>query len=204
MGITIHFNGKIEDLSQIDPLVEELMDISKSMEWEWKLLDHKFSITPESRPSQNNHKTDNDSSFRLKGIVINLHPDCESFCIFFDEKGNLTTPFLMELVNEGRIRKEHASVFVKTQFAPPDVHINIINLLKYIKKRYIPGLNVSDEGEYWESEDKENLIKKITFLNKKMDQVEGILSSFDRDIINCSSPEQLAQILAKKIRDRLK
>ena len=58
-------------------------------------------------------------------------------------------------------------VSVKTQFAPTEIHISIIKLLKHLKNKYILDLEVLDEGCYWETEDNKLLNKKFPFLIKR-------------------------------------
>ena len=85
----------------------------------------------------------------------------------FDETGRIRSMLLLtqnELTPDDLKAFYTNTTFVKTQFAPIDVHITIVKLLKYIKKKYFPSLNVSDEGEYWETGD-EALLKKNLDLN---------------------------------------
>ena len=203
MGITIHFQGKLKNTDLINSIKEELIDISEIMKWEWQALDEDWSKPSTAKLSRNKDVVEIVGHLPLKGVQINIHPDSEPLSLYFDVEGNLIEPIAMVLINEGKISKENSYNSVKTQFAPPDVHISIIKLLKYLKKRYIPNLKVNDEGEYWESEDKEKLIEKIAFLKDKMDMVEGILSSLDPKIISKSSPEQLAKILEERLKKNL-
>lgn len=203
MGITIHFQGKLKNTNLINSLVDELIDVSGTLNWEWEVLDEDWSKPSTAKLSVDKGRAEILGHLSLKGISINFHPDCEPLSLYFDSEGNLTTPMSVILVNEGKLTKENSYSSVKTQFAPVDVHISIVRLLKYLKKRYIPNLKVIDEGEYWESEDKEKLIKKITFLNDKMDMMEEILLALDiKNIRQCSS-EQLAIILEEKLKRRL-
>jgi hypothetical protein len=54
---------------------------------------------------------------------------------------------------------------------------DMIGLLKYLKKRYIFDLQVSDEGEYWETGDIRILKKKMNLIDEKLDQIANDLSS---------------------------
>ena len=83
------------------------------------------------------------------------------------------------------------------------ITIHFKGKLKYIKKRYIPNMNVIDEGAYWESEDKQKLIEKMAFLKGKMDEVEEIVSSLDQHYISQCSSEQLANILEERLKKKL-
>ncbi|MBL0927986.1 MAG: hypothetical protein IBJ11_10105 [Phycisphaerales bacterium] len=48
--------------------------------------------------------------------------------------------------------------FVKTQFAPPEVHIETIGLLRAVEP-YTAELEVEDEGGYWDTDDRQALIE---------------------------------------------
>ena len=203
MGITIHFQGKLKNTQQINSLMEELIDIADTMKWKWQSFDEDWSKPATVKSSTDKNGFEITGHLPLKGIRINLHPDSEPLSIYFDKEGNLTTPMSVVLVNEGKMKPGNLYSSVKTQFAPPDVHISIIKLLKYLKKRYIPNLKVIDEGEYWESEDKEKLIEKMAFLRNAMDKVEEILSSLDQKLIHQCSSEQLADILEERLKNLL-
>lgn len=47
--------------------------------------------------------------------------------------------------------------FVKTQFAPPEVHPRIVTLLRSIAPEF-ERLQVEDEGKYWETGDRDVLV----------------------------------------------
>jgi len=87
---------------------------------------------------------------------------------------------------------EDAWVFVKTQFAPPEVHVWMVGLLKYVKKHYISDLEVSDEGQYWETGDIRILRERMAFLDRKMDELTARLSSARLGDVSRLSPDELA------------
>ena len=96
---------------------------------------------------------------------------------------------------EKRLKPKESWVFIKTQFSSPDVHIRVIGLLKYLKKKYISNLEVRDEGEYWEKADFKILKEKMDFINSKINYLSSELSS-DRlgDIKGLSAEEIAARI----------
>ncbi|MBN2355773.1 hypothetical protein JXO59_06645 [candidate division KSB1 bacterium] len=201
MGITIHFQGSLKDTNQVKELVEEMVDISKSLEWEWQVLDEDWTMPMTARLVHSKDGAEIIGHLPIKGISINIHPDCEPLMLFFDSNGAITTPISMILFDEGKIERNAISSSVKTQFAPADIHITIIKLLKYLKKRYIPDLNVIDEGEYWQSEDEEQLMKKQAFLNEKIDAVKDVLSTIKKD--KNYTAERLADLIEKILKKRL-
>lgn len=203
MGITISFQGTLKNTSLIQPLIEELIDISETLNWKWNVLNENWSQPSTAKLSVNDGGAEILGHLSLKGINIKLHPDCESFSLYFDSEGNLTTPMSTVLLNEGRITKDMVFSSVKTQFAPPDIHVSIVKLLKYLKKRYIPDLKVFDDGDYWETGDKEILIQKMSFIKEKLDTLQEIVSDIEIENPDQYTSEQLAKILEEKIKKSL-
>ena len=174
MGVTIHYSGKLDHLNSIDSLREELIDICTAMKWKWNSLDDDWSKSVDATLV---HEEENGSivgHLGLKGISFSPHRDCETVNIFFDSKGLLMSPIGVILTLEGKINCTGTSV--KTQFAPLHVHMTLIKLLKYLKKRYISDIDVLDEGGYWEAENEQVLRKRIDRLNRAMDQLDEGLS----------------------------
>lgn len=182
MGITIHYKGCLDSPGLCDSFLEELIDIAKSMEWEYT----DFS----------NHK--NRKSI-LKGIFIKPHPESDILQFMVDKNGFLRNAVLLEHLNN----QEEITFLnhTKTQFASAGIHIAIIKLLKYLKKRYISNLEVIDEGDYWETEDVGILQEKINFLNQKLDKFGAILESieFDKNETTLSLADKIEKILNQRM-----
>ncbi|MBI2899125.1 MAG: hypothetical protein HYY17_03005 [Planctomycetes bacterium] len=141
MGITIHFQGRLRDRADVGRLVEEVADIARTLHWRRRTVDGD-----------------------LKGIRFHPHPDCEPVALLFDSGGRLRNPLLAGTDESG-------VCFVKTQFAPVEVHIAIVKLFRHLKKRYFSEFTVTDEGDYWESGDRRVLEEKIAFLAEKIEEV---------------------------------
>ncbi len=199
MGITIHYQGTLQDKSQINSFIEELTDIAKTMNWQTQVLDEDWSQPSTAKLSSAKNGVEITGYLALKGILIHLHPDCEPLTLFFDAKGCLTSPFDCALGNDEKT-KENSYIFVKTQFAPPDIHITIIKLLKYLQKKYIPNLEVQDEGGYWDNEDKNELEKRIAFINDKIKELGDIIAETPVTNAQQYSADQLAAILEEKLK----
>jgi hypothetical protein len=94
-----------------------------------------------------------------------------------DQDGNLRNTIFLANFDE-----VHDTTYVnhtKTQFAPVDVHIAIIKLLRYIQKKYMVNLEVWDEGDYWEMEYSAILAGRIDFLNYKINFLADALNSVE-------------------------
>jgi hypothetical protein len=114
---------------------------------------------------------------------------------FFDAGGNLCDPMSMTLICEGALKPEDVWIAVKTQFAGPETHIWIVGLLKYIQEHYLPGLEVRDEGEFWETGNYETLKEKMNLLNEKIDVISGELSRVTGSNLAELSADELASMI---------
>ena len=74
--------------------------------------------------------------------------------------------------------------------------------MKYIKKEYINDLEVFDEGEYWESSDKERLVYLFNFLKEKIEQFAKIIENSD-ELKGGENSEDLINKLEKLITKHL-
>lgn len=203
MGITIHYKGKLENLELLPLMLEELIDISRIMNWQYYVLDEDWSTPSTVRLLTSGEENEIAGHLALKGISMDLHPSCESLSLFFTAEGVLASPMSVIMLNEGSITKSDVWNFIKTQFAPPDVHISVIKLFKYVKKRYIPNLEVRDEGEYWDTADEVWLVKKMGFIEGKMDRVAQILGEIDLDNTRPLTAEQLGAMLEERLKKEL-
>jgi len=195
MGITIHYRGRLNDLGQVAKLRAELADIAATMGWEVMPVDDDWEQPADARLRHTSTGAHLDGNLGLKGILLMPDVGTEPLSFLFDREGNLRSMIDMVSILDGTLKPQDACVFVKTQFAPPEVHVWIVGLLKYLQKRYISNLEVSDEGQYWETGDFRILKKKRDFLAEKIDQVSRKLSSPRwADIANLSADEIAARI----------
>jgi hypothetical protein len=100
----------------------------------------------------------------LASVTIYPHPDCEPLSLNPDENGLLEN-------------------WVKTQFAGPEVHIQVVDFLSRIAPHF-SDLNVEDEAEYWETRDR-------TALEGHFNRISEVLVDMQRD--NPSARVQVRQ-----------
>jgi uncharacterized protein YsxB (DUF464 family) len=60
---------------------------------------------------------------------------------------------------------------VKTQFSSPLIHATIIQLFRHIIQKYLTHFELSDEGEYWETNDE-------TVLKQNFEKYTALLDNF--------------------------
>ncbi len=203
MGITIHYSGKLKSPELITKVRDELEDIAKDMNWQYSIMDEDLYKPNTAKLVVNDLKAEITEHLPLKGIIINIHKDCESLTFYFDKDGILRNSIAMTAENKDEDNYT-AGDSVKTQFAPLDVHITIIKLLKYLKEKYFEEFDVYDEGGYWETGDENVLKTKMKFLSAKIDAVGKILAESEDELKDCKSPEDLVAKLEAILKTRLR
>jgi hypothetical protein len=184
MGISIHYKGSLNQANLIDSFCEEMEAIAKEMEWKYLCI----------------IDTGDSTEIPLKGVIISPHKDSEYLILTVDPTGTLRNAFMMKFI------KKHEDLtflnFIKTQFAPVEIHIAVVQLLRYIRQKYMSNLYVLDDGCYWETSDADLLRNKIAFLNSMMDKVEGVLKTitFNKEDSVETVANKLEQLLSKKFR----
>lgn len=186
MGVTIHYRGKLSPDHSIDEVIDHLKNLCFEQELEcW---------TRDDEVTAENYLAKEDIGAQIKGIEINVHPDCETLSFTFDTKTRQLCD-IWEQIGTGKKftcgkdrwsadhkgkHKVKGSLFCKTQFAGAYAHIVVCRLLRELKDKFIPRLYVSDEGEYWQTGDIEKLKKNIGSLGEMIkalgETMKGIAS----------------------------
>lgn len=199
MGVSIHYRGRLNDTDLLPTLCDEVSDIADSMAWTSTSLDDDWSTSPDAVLMTGGEVQ---GHLGLKGIQITPHPDSEPLVLFFDRYGYLRSPMTMLMILEGTLQPETAWIPMKTQFAGPDTHVWVIGLLRYLKKRYISNLEVSDESEYWDTGDRRKLEEDMTLLNGKLQHLSATISSGRMgDLTGLSADEIASRIERLFLRD---
>lgn len=132
MGVTIHFEGKLKSHAEFDKVLSKAKSFAMESGFD-------FSIIEESERILHRVKEEQDWDYRglTKGIKLFPDENADPLWLEFDED-------------------LYVQEYCKTQFAGTDVHISIVKFLKEIKSSFV-DLIVYDEGEYWETENRELL-----------------------------------------------
>ncbi len=190
MGITIHYSGRLNDPGLIMELISEMRLLAKSRCWEYTVFDDDWTVEADAHIR---YKADGGIEIKgnlgLKGIILKVHPDCEDFSLLFDSKGHMRSFPGSAWDKAGETSR---FIFVKTQLSPPEVHILIAGLLQKLKKNFVANLEVSDEGEFWETGDRDVLEQKMYCLRHRIDFLSNTLNSEQLLGLPGLPPEELA------------
>ena len=181
MGLSIHYTGYILNKDMLGPLIEEVTDICKSLNWE-------------------SHTFDDDE---IKGVCF-APKGSEPVFLTFNKKGRTLSPtniLIKDIYDDIRVSKESIyTTSTKTQYAGVDAHIAIIKLLKHISKKYLKDFTLIDEGYYWETDDETILQKQFQKYNAAIDSVCEVLKNLPA--ATGETPESLAERLEKLLREK--
>lgn len=132
MGVSIHFEGQLKSENDFNSVITAAKNFAQNNEMPYEFFSDPFKKICRVKAEQ-----DWDYEGPTKGIKIQPDPNSDPLWLEFD-------------------KDNYIQEFCKTQFAGIDVHLKIIQLLKLIQPHFIELL-VTDEGEYWETNDKTKL-----------------------------------------------
>jgi hypothetical protein len=99
MGVSIHYRGKMADISTINVLCDEMALVADKMGWTCTRLDNDWSKPTDATIEVNEKGAQITGHLPLKGIAFSIHPRCESLRFFFDAHGNLCDPVSLTLIS---------------------------------------------------------------------------------------------------------
>lgn len=162
MGLSFHYHGEIAKPEFLSPLIEELKEICTVYHWQYDLYDQVFPLTGFT---QNYNDEIYGISFTPKG--------CETIFICFLSNGKMSSPLQLDYFGKSDQQDESHYLYmlsVKTQFSNPFIHATIIQLFKYISTKYFKNFELTDEGEYWETNNEFLLKKNFEKYNNLLDR----------------------------------
>ena len=202
MSLSLHYCGRLAEIEYIKDICDELASIAERMSWPCGRLDEDWSQRADAAIEVTQKSSQIAGHLPLKGIALTTHPKCETLKFFFDVNGHLRDPMSMVDRREDSLKPEDYWISVKTQFAGPEIHVWIVGLLKYLKKHYLPDLEVHDEGEYWDTGNFEILNKKMDFVFEKISAVRAELSRISKGHIERYSADEFATMIEALLRHK--
>lgn len=167
MGLSIHYSGSFNPSASLPEMIEEIADIVGVFQWPCRVYQKQF---PELSFSSRHDD-------QVYGVVF-TPPECETVSLCFLSNGRLSDPVRLRFFGDHPDESLLYTLSVKTQFAGIRTHMLVINLLKYISRKYFAHFRLSDEGKYWETEDEELLREKFDLYNALLGQFTDAVQTF--------------------------
>lgn len=179
MGLTIHYRGRLTDLTRIEDFEDRVLDLVLEIGGTAEI----WRSAPSEKPSR-----------MVRGILATLAPGQETTSLLVSPEGWLLGLFEIKAAEEGLL-SEPPWCSVKTQFGPVEAHVALVELLRALEREFLAELDVNDEGGYWESRDLGGLIAKHAAVQAAID---GIREGLERHGLSSEAAEDPA-ILARRI-----
>ena len=136
MGVTIHFEGKLKENIPVNEVIKISQQFAENNFVESSEFEEEKFLFKRVK-----NEKDWDYYSSAKGIKMQPSENTDPLIFEFDDN-------------------QYIQDYCKTQYADIEVHIKIIELLRKIEP-YFEELVVFDEGEYWETNDKDLLQTNI-------------------------------------------
>jgi hypothetical protein len=144
VGVTIHFEGQLRGAEQYAALLQEVEAFAVARSWRFRPIDEAKMVL---------NRVINERDVDYVGPVMGME------CLPHPKSDRLRFEFDKDLFMQQ---------FCKTQFAGSDAHIEIIELLRKVAPLF-DRLDVFDEGEYWELDDR-------SILQAHLDTVDALIA----------------------------
>ena len=143
MGVTIHYEGTLRDQDSCEQLVAATEAFATHEGWRTKPI-RRASATLSRFVDDEERVYEGPTT----GVTIFPHERAEPLELEFDQ----------DFFAQG---------YIKTQFAPVDIHVKVVELLRSLQPFFVE-LKVYDEGEYWETGDLSRLKSHRGVINEAL------------------------------------
>jgi hypothetical protein len=159
MGVTVHYRGRLADLTRVEDFEDRLLDFALEVGGQAQIW--------------RTHADDNPQRV-VRGVILDLAPGLESTSLLLSPEGWLIGLTDIEGAERGTLT-EPPWCFTKTQFGPMEGHVALVEMFAALQREFLPDLEVSDEGGYWQTRDLAELTRRHSQVQKAIDGVaEGL------------------------------
>lgn len=224
MGITIYYSGRLPDMTRLPLLVAAIQQVAARRDWPYKVIDERILGTAETLVSQELGppeivQLDDGVEIEVKNIgvaseyrpvddrwrgIIVSPPESEPVWITFGRDGVMIT-YLNSAgaYDQPGTYLANTEIFTKTQFAGVDVHIGVCELLRLCQQHGVE-LEVADEGDYWETGDRQHLAERMGFLDAAIGMVRQQAGKIASQVLGEDAVVEDAEVeVGKKISNPL-
>lgn len=179
MGITIAYRGRLADLTRIEDFEDRLLDFALEIGGQAQIWRSSAADDPKRA---------------VRGVLLNLAPGQDAVSMLVAPEGWLINLTEIKDAECGRLT-EPPWCFVKTQFGPLEAHVALVEMLAALRREFLPDLEVSDEGGYWETRDLAELTRRHSLTQKA---IEGLAAGLRRHGLSPEAAED-PDILRRRI-----
>ncbi len=195
MGLSFHYNGSIAKPELLPELINEIQEIASIYNWKYNVYERQFPENTFWKPEYNQN---------IYGISF-TPPECETISVCFLSNGRMSSNVHLKFYGKTNEQPESEYLYmlsVKTQYAGVETHQFIIQLFRYLNTKYFTNFKLSDEGNYWETNDEATL--KANF-KKYTDLINGFSSAIEYvPMLPKETIEAYFERLMKLIQDKKK
>ena len=145
MGVTIHFEGRLKNEASLEAVLAETRNFCDEHSWPYESINE-----PHVKLSRVRDEKDWDYEGPIRGIAVQPHENSEPLRLEFDED-----LYIQE--------------YTKTQFSPIEIHVELVKLLRRLQPHF-EHFEIIDEGEFFETGDKETLDHHINRCFEVLDE----------------------------------
>ena len=193
MGLSFHYSGRIDNPDLLSGLIDEIEDIAKVYRWKYNIYERHFPENTIGKPDYNQN---------IYGISF-TPTNCETISVSFLSNGRMSDhPHLIFFgKTNDQVESEYLYMLsVKTQYTSAELHMLIIQLFRYLNSKYFADFKLSDEGQYWETNDE--TILETTF-RKYTDLINGFAMAIESDpVLSGENIESYLERLMKLLQDK--
>ena len=157
MSVTLRYSGTMKDMALLPRLREDFQDIAATHAWPVDLVEAAAEVRTASRRVRTLAPP-----LLVEGLRVIVHPQTDPLWLTFDPEGVLTRMGAFPLSQVGRDGSAQGAKFgflhqsqasMQTSIGGSHLHRTLVSLLDYLKRAYVPDLQVMDETGYWDVRD---------------------------------------------------
>jgi hypothetical protein len=150
MTSTIHYNGVLENRARLEELLDAARLYCADNRWMYLDVDERILGQVESAHGEGDWNTVvSRVDDTLQGVIITPHPKSDPLRLTFNSSGELVYYMPLSETEYWEIRP----LFINARAAGIETHIAVCEFLHFLQDNFMPGLNVYDETNYFETSD---------------------------------------------------
>jgi hypothetical protein len=176
--MTLAYRGRFADLTRVEDFEDRVLDFALAFGGQAQIWRSAADDAPQRL---------------VRGVLLNLAPGQETTSLLLSPEGWLLGLTDIEDAEQGLL-SEPPWCFTKTQFGPLEGHVALVEMFTVLKREFLPDLEVSDEGGYWETRDLPELIRRRTLIQAGS---AGLAEGLRRHSLSAEAAEDPAILLRR-------